>query len=149
MGNNPQIVRVSERSNVYDFRKASSRGQFMYETALIKERPLRTNESNNNLPSSNQMKAPLGYFGNGAVQGNHSLKPPLTPIKENENAIISNLPPPSRNIDDPDNNILFLDNESRIINPLNAKTPPPPMWGEVLEEENYNPNDSFYDHSKA
>ena len=95
------------------------------------------------------MKVPLGYFANGPVQGNHHLKPPLTPIKENENAYIANLPPPSRNLDDPDNSILFLDNEARIVNPINAKTPPPPMWGEVIEEESYNPNESFYDHSKA
>ena len=49
----------------------------------------------------------------------------------------------------PDNNILFLDNGSRIVNPTNVKTPPPPFWGEVLEEENYDPNEEFYDHQKA
>jgi len=73
---------------------------------------------------------------------------PLTPIKENDNASISNIPP-SRSIMDPDNNIMFLDNGSRIVNPINVKTPPPPMWGEILEEENYDPNEEFYDHQKA
>ena len=46
---------------------------------------------------------------------------------------------------DPDNQIMFLDNGSRIVNPINAKTPPPPMWGEALEEENYDPSEEFYD----
>ena len=69
---------------------------------------------------------------------------PLTPIKENDNARI--IPPSSRSIMDPDNNITFLDNGSRIQNPINVKTPPPPMWGEILEEENYDPNEEFYDH---
>lgn len=50
---------------------------------------------------------------------------------------------------DPDNQILFLDNGSRIVNPINAKTPPPPLWGEVLEEENYDPNEEFYDDQRA
>lgn len=62
------------------------------------------------------------------------------------------IPPSSRaisTINDPDNKILFLDNGSRIINPVNAKTPPPPLWGEILEEENYDPNEEFYDHEKA
>ena len=74
---------------------------------------------------------------------------PLTPIKENESAQISKLPHPSRDLNDPDNQILFLDNGTRIVNPINAKTPPPPLWGEVLEEENYDPNEEFYDHNKA
>jgi hypothetical protein len=52
-------------------------------------------------------------------------------------------------LNDPDNAILFLDNGSRIVNPVNQKTPPPPLWGEVLEEEGYDPNEDFYDHDKA
>ena len=44
------------------------------------------------------------------------------------------------NISDPDNGILFLDDDERIKNPQNQKTPPPPMWGDVLEED-------LYDHS--
>lgn len=39
-----------------------------------------------------------------------------------------------------DNGIMFLDNDTKIKNPTNQKTPPPPMWGEVLEED-------LYDHS--
>lgn len=35
------------------------------------------------------------------------------------------------------------------MNPINVKTPPPPMWGEVLEEENYDPNEEFYNHDRA
>ena len=35
------------------------------------------------------------------------------------------------------------------MNPVNAKTPPPPLWGEILEEENYDPNEEFYDHERA
>ncbi len=35
------------------------------------------------------------------------------------------------------------------MNPTNAKTPPPPLWGEILEEENYDPNEEFYDHERA
>ena len=52
-------------------------------------------------------------------------------------------------IGDPDNQITFLNNGSRIVNPVNIKTPPPPMWGEILEEENYDPNEDFYDHDRA
>lgn len=62
------------------------------------------------------------------------------------------IPPSSRavsTIGDPDNQILFLNNGYRIVNPINAKTPPPPMWGEILEEENYDPSEEFYDHDKA
>ena len=29
------------------------------------------------------------------------------------------------------------------------KTPPPPMWGEVIEEDLYDPNEEFYNHTKA
>jgi hypothetical protein len=43
----------------------------------------------------------------------------------------------SSNISDPDNGIMFLDNFQRIYNPINQKTPPPPMWGDVLEEDLY------------
>ena len=28
-------------------------------------------------------------------------------------------------------------------------TPPPPMWGEILEEQNYDPRTAFYDHEKS
>ena len=52
-------------------------------------------------------------------------------------------------ISDPDNGIMFLDNEERIRNPVNMKTPPPPMWGEVLEEDLYDSSIPFYDHSQA
>ena len=29
------------------------------------------------------------------------------------------------------------------------KTPPPPMWGETLEEDNFDSNEEFYNHQKA
>lgn len=45
-----------------------------------------------------------------------------------------------------DNGIMFLDNENRIRYPQNQKTPPPPMWGEVLEEDLYDDKIPFYDH---
>lgn len=48
-------------------------------------------------------------------------------------------------ISDPDNGIVFEDNQERLYNPVNQKTPPPPMWGEVLEEDLYDPNTPFYD----
>lgn len=28
-------------------------------------------------------------------------------------------------------------------------TPPPPLWGTLLEEENYDPKEEFYNHEKA
>ena len=37
----------------------------------------------------------------------------------------------------PDNGITFLDNGSFVKNPVNCKTPPPPLWGAVLEEDLY------------
>ena len=52
-------------------------------------------------------------------------------------------------LSDPDNGILFLDNFDQLRNPVNAKTPPPPMWGEVLEEDLYDSNTPFYNHDEA
>jgi|APSaa5957512535_1039671.scaffolds.fasta_scaffold132439_1 hypothetical protein len=52
-------------------------------------------------------------------------------------------------ISDPDNGILFLDGRDRLYNPTNMKTPPPPMWGEVLEEDLYDNNTPFYNHDEA
>ena len=48
-----------------------------------------------------------------------------------------------------DNGILFLDNYEKIVNPTNMKTPPPPIWGETLEEDDYDTNAKFYDHQIA
>ena len=48
-----------------------------------------------------------------------------------------------------DNGILFLDNEQRIVNPINVRTPPPPKWGEPIEEDYWDPNEEFYNHEKA
>lgn len=45
-----------------------------------------------------------------------------------------------------DNGIFFLDNEDMIKNPTNMKTPPPPMWGDILEEDLYDDTVPFYDH---
>jgi len=44
---------------------------------------------------------------------------------------------------------MFLDQEERVVNPRNYKTPPPPMWGEVLEEDLYDDNTPFYNHEEA
>ena len=79
------------------------------------------------------------------------LQRPLSPIREKAHAPVA-VPPSSKafsTLTDPDNSILFLDNNARIVNPVNAKTPPPPLWGEVLEEENYDPNEAFYDQERA
>ena len=46
---------------------------------------------------------------------------------------------------DPDNGIFFLDNNIILKDPQNQKTPPPPMWGEILEEDLYDENTPFYD----
>jgi hypothetical protein len=59
------------------------------------------------------------------------------------------MPPRSIALMDPDNSILFLDNGSRIKNPTNVKTPPPPFWGEDIEEDYFDPEEEFYDHEKA
>lgn len=48
-------------------------------------------------------------------------------------------------ISDPDNGITFLDNEQFLRNPVNQKTPPPPMWGDILEEDLYDDSIPFYD----
>lgn len=40
-------------------------------------------------------------------------------------------------LSDPDNGIYFLDNDDRLYNPRGQKTPPPPMWGDILEEDLY------------
>lgn len=48
-----------------------------------------------------------------------------------------------------DNGITFLDNYDKIVNPTNMKTPPPPMWGTVLEEDNYDASEDFYNHGRA
>lgn len=49
----------------------------------------------------------------------------------------------------PDNGITFLDNGSFVKNPTNCKTPPPPLWGAVLEEDLYDNSQPFYDAEKA
>ena len=48
-------------------------------------------------------------------------------------------------LSDPDNGIFFLDNNEILKDPINQKTPPPPMWGEILEEDLYDENTPFYD----
>jgi hypothetical protein len=92
----------------------------------------------------------------------------LTPILETEDAQAAHLkhiymprsvgrngdPTSSRRsivteLSDPDNGIVFLDECERVYNPRNQKTPPPPMWGEVLEEDLYDHSQPFYDHNKA
>jgi hypothetical protein len=109
----------SSRSHVYDFRKS-----------LFKS-------NQNEQADSKHMYRASRQYGNK----------PLTPIKETKASSV--IPPSSRRTTDPDNNITFLDNGYRIVNPENMKTPPPPMWGEILEEENYDPNEEFYDDEKA
>ena len=59
------------------------------------------------------------------------------------------LPPKSKDSMGPDNHIMFLDNGSRIYNPTNVRTPPPPMFGEEIEEDFYDPSEDFYNHEKA
>ena len=44
---------------------------------------------------------------------------------------------------------MFLDNYQKIVNPKGMPTPPPPMWGTLLEEDNYDPKAEFYNHDKA
>lgn len=107
-----------------------------------------TSQSNgaNRMESSAQMKGNRQLSLNARDIPSMKNKP-LTPIKETSEAKV--IIPPSRSVMDPDNQILFLDNGQRIVNPINAKTPPPPFWGEVLEEENYDPNEPFYDDEKA
>ena len=46
----------------------------------------------------------------------------------------------------PDNGITFLNNGSFVINPYNCRTPPPPLWGTVIEEDLYDKNQPFYSH---
>ena len=52
-------------------------------------------------------------------------------------------------LSDPDNGIYFLDGDERVYNPVGQKTPPPPMWGDVLEEDLYDESTPFYDHELA
>jgi hypothetical protein len=95
------------------------------------------------------------------------MKGSLDPILETDGAQVSHLkhlymprsmdrhqPSTSRRsvatvISDPDNGILFVDDWNRVVNPRNEKTPPPPMWGEVLEEDLYDDTQLFYDHNAA
>jgi hypothetical protein len=94
---------------------------------------------------------------------------PLQPILENQQAHIAHLkemrvPQNQNRIDSKrsmgsnwsrtsevtdDNNILFLDNEKQHFKPANSKTPPPPMWGDVLEEDLWDPKEIFYDEVAA
>ena len=57
--------------------------------------------------------------------------------------------PGSKQVFGTDNNIMFLDNGDRIMNPMNMKTPPPPMWGDPVEEDDFDPNEEFYNHEQA
>ena len=46
----------------------------------------------------------------------------------------------------PDNGILFMNEGTMVKNPGNCKTPPPPMWGAVMEEDLYDHSQPFYTH---
>ena len=48
-----------------------------------------------------------------------------------------------------DNGIMFLDNGDKLVQPKGMPTPPPPMWGTLLEEDGYDASEPFYDHQKA
>ena len=48
-----------------------------------------------------------------------------------------------------DNGIMFLDNYDAIVNPTNMKTPPPPVWGDPLDEDDYDGTEEFYAHGPA
>ena len=91
----------------------------------------------------------------------------MAPIAENQNAHIAHLyndpaklPPVTRTgintsastlteLSQIDNGIMFLDNGEKLIQPKGMPTPPPPMWGAVLEEEKYDKSAPFYDHEKS
>ena len=49
----------------------------------------------------------------------------------------------------PDNGIIFFNNGASVKNPTMTKTPPPPLWGQVIEEDLYDMNQPFYDGKKA
>lgn len=70
----------------------------------------------------------------------------MMPKGMNRNQVTSSRRSVATTISDPDNGILFLDNNDILKNPTNMKTPPPPMWGEVLEEDLYDNSQPFYDH---
>ncbi|CDW89321.1 protein kinase domain containing protein [Stylonychia lemnae] len=90
-------IKISRRSNVYDFRKNT-----LSSSLLTTEKK----DVINRVQESSQMNKKDD-------QGTKKYRP-LSPIKETENANISSIPPASRSIMDPDNQILFLDNGSRI-----------------------------------
>ncbi len=49
----------------------------------------------------------------------------------------------------PDNGILFLNDGIQVRNPTMSKTPPPPLWGTVIEEDQYDMSQPFYDGKRA
>ena len=71
--------------------------------------------------------------------------PKLPPVRNDINSSASTL----TELSQVDNGILFLDNYREIVNPRGMPTPPPPLWGTLLEEENYDPREDFYNHQKA
>ena len=78
-------------------------------------------------PGEERVEAPAAQFQVREISGRANNLPPCTP----------------------DNGILFLNNNIRVKNPMMAKTPPPPMWGDVIEEDLYDYSQPFYDSKKA
>ena len=70
----------------------------------------------------------------------------MLPGGVNRNHVTSSRRSVATTIADPDNGIVFVDNRDVLRNPTNMKTPPPPMWGDVLEEDLYDDSQPFYDH---
>jgi hypothetical protein len=70
----------------------------------------------------------------------------MLPGGVNRNNVTSSRRSVATTIADPDNGIVFVDNRDVLRNPTNMKTPPPPMWGDVLEEDLYDDSQPFYDH---
>lgn len=70
-------------------------------------------------------------------------------MPKNGNKMTSSRRTVMTDISDPDNGIMFLDQEERYLNPVNQKTPPPPMWGDILEEDLYDDSQPFYDNDQA
>ena len=88
---------------------------------------------------------PIAENQNAHISHLYSGMPQLPRVRDQVNSSASTL----TELSQVDNGILFLDNYSKIVNPRGMPTPPPPLWGTLLEEDNYDASEPFYNHEKA
>mmetsp|Transcript_8880 Transcript_8880/g.15071 ORF Transcript_8880/g.15071 Transcript_8880/m.15071 type:complete len:307 (+) Transcript_8880:141-1061(+) len=145
--------RLNSKAVMHDFRPEKKKKQgndFLSHKMVSSSRQLRLDQAATNPLRQNQSHPVLEPI----LEDEHAQAVHLNQIRfpkalKGTKSITSSRRSIVTEYSDPDNGITFLDNFDRILNPQNQKTPPPPMWGEVLEEDLYDDSQPFYDDDEA